>query len=32
LVRGGAVTALVGSHQQVADPIEEYASRSLGTG
>jgi alkanesulfonate monooxygenase len=28
LVRGGAGTALVGSHQQVADRIEEY--RALG--
>ncbi|MFF5297075.1 LLM class flavin-dependent oxidoreductase [Paractinoplanes globisporus] len=26
LVRGGAGTALVGSHQQIADLIEEYAS------
>jgi alkanesulfonate monooxygenase len=26
LVRGGAGTALVGSHEQVADLIEEYAS------
>jgi alkanesulfonate monooxygenase len=26
LVRGGAGTALVGSHQQVADLIEEYAA------
>ncbi|HEY2689011.1 MAG TPA: LLM class flavin-dependent oxidoreductase [Streptosporangiaceae bacterium] len=30
LVRGGAGTALVGSHQQVADLIEEYASLGIG--
>jgi alkanesulfonate monooxygenase len=29
LVRGGAGTALVGSHQQVADLIEEYASLGI---
>jgi alkanesulfonate monooxygenase len=29
LVRGGAGTALVGSHQQVADRIEEYASLGI---
>jgi alkanesulfonate monooxygenase len=29
LVRGGAGTALVGSHQQVADLIEEYAALGL---
>jgi alkanesulfonate monooxygenase len=29
LVRGGAGTALVGSHQQIADLIEEYASIGL---
>jgi alkanesulfonate monooxygenase len=30
LVRGGAGTALVGSHQQVADLIEEYTSLGIG--
>ena len=30
LVRGGAGTALVGSHQQVADLIEEYAALGIG--
>jgi alkanesulfonate monooxygenase len=29
LVRGGAGTALVGSHEQVADRIEEYASLGI---
>ncbi|WP_280505459.1 LLM class flavin-dependent oxidoreductase, partial [Nocardia farcinica] len=29
LVRGGAGTALVGSHQQIADLIEEYASAGI---
>lgn len=29
LVRGGAGTALVGSHEQVADLIEEYASLGI---
>ncbi|MEU4237518.1 LLM class flavin-dependent oxidoreductase [Actinoplanes sp. NPDC026619] len=29
LVRGGAGTALVGSHQQVADLIEEYAAAGI---
>jgi len=29
LVRGGAGTALVGSHQQVADRIEEYAALGI---
>jgi alkanesulfonate monooxygenase len=29
LVRGGAGTALVGSHDQVADRIEEYASLGI---
>jgi alkanesulfonate monooxygenase len=29
LVRGGAGTALVGSHQQVADLIGEYASLGI---
>jgi alkanesulfonate monooxygenase len=28
-VRGGAGTALVGSHEQVADLIEEYASLGI---
>ena len=29
LVRGGAGTAMVGSHSQVADLIEEYASLGI---
>ncbi len=29
LVRGGAGTALVGSHEQVADLIEEYAALGI---
>jgi alkanesulfonate monooxygenase len=29
LVRGGAGTALVGSHEQVADRIEEYAALGI---
>ena len=29
LVRGGAGTALVGSHEQVADRIEEYADLGI---
>jgi alkanesulfonate monooxygenase len=29
LVRGGAGTALVGSHQQVADRIEQYAEAGI---